>query len=160
MRPIDSLWRGSVLLGRLRPELPAERPDTYVAVLQPADAFTPADAVHQAVWPGVPGAPVWQMPLPPRVRSADERRDSSRMEMRASVGPRVTSLAELQAAVPPEARLWLGDDSGDEVSTTMIDVTPMPRVGRDVARLCAEAGVPFSGWCVTAKLAGHSPHAP
>jgi hypothetical protein len=143
-----SLWRGDVLLGPIVPELPNESPRGLIGILQPSDAFSPALAMIQQSMDTLPSSPVWQHSNPP---DAIEKGRSARWE---SVGPRVLSETELHG-VPAPQQLRLRDATGLDVPTTSISIREMRLANQaGIDALCAAAGVPFTGWCVFAGLAG------
>ena len=147
-----SLWRGEVMLGRITPELPSDNVSAIAGVLQPTASFTPEMALVQHTMDALPGAPVWQHPVP--LTEA-----SGAAEGAFEVGARILSEAELRG-VTAEQMLELRDETGQPVPTDLITVMEM-HVGNvsGVHQLCAAASVPFSGWYLVAGLAGSSRHA-
>ena len=148
-----SLWRDGVMLGRMTPEFPTDVPSTVIGILQPTDAFSADLALIQRTMDVLPGAPVWQHPIPRP--DAAEGAGSPFL----SVAPRALSEGQLRG-VPAEQQLQLRDDSGRIIETQSIAVMEM-RLGNceGMDAVCAAAGVTFSGWYVTVGLAASSERA-
>ena len=139
-----SLWRAGVMLGRITPELPHDVPGTIIGILQPTAAFSSEHALIQSTWTDLSGSPTWQQPIP---KPAPSGESSDRL---VSVSPRVLSEAD---CVPIDQLLELRDSSGKTIVTGSITVMELPLANDiGIARLCAAAGVPCTGWYATAGL--------
>lgn len=142
---MHTLWRGDVLIGRIHPEFPSDNEHAVFGMLDPSTAFVP-QALSQHTMTGLPGKLVFEHTDEPSAPSVGAVHHMS------STPPRPLAEA-VRDSVPAERQLVLRDATNAPLATHTIAIMAKPRAGASTQRLCDDAGVAYSGWCVLAGLA-------
>ena len=136
-----TLWRGGVLLGRVRVPFPTSSPGLLAGMLEIESAFSDVDEIMQS-WPPFPGSPVFAS------RKSEVRRGSGAVALRELT-------PEDAAGIPPDRILEVRDQHGQPVVTDLIGIDLLPdelMAQGELFDICVKREIPISRWSLVAHV--------
>ena len=136
-----TLWRGGVLMGRVRVRFPTSSPDLLAGMLEIESAFSDVDEIMQS-WPPFLGAPVFES------RKSDARRGSGAVALRELT-------REDASGIPPARVLEVRDQRGQPVVTDLIGIDLLPdelMAQGELFDICVKREIPISRWSLVAHV--------